>query len=82
MEEETTQISGDDSINKARLVESGGDGIPNTMEDEEKEKHNSESEVDTLLLSRRKVKLKSNKVLLVGLALFFLWWCLLGNASI
>ncbi|KAI9181502.1 hypothetical protein LWI28_015593 [Acer negundo] len=74
LEEETTQISGDDSINKAGLVESGGDGIPNTVEDEE-------TEVDTLLLCKREVKLKSNKVLLVGLALFFLWWCLLGNAS-
>ncbi|KAK4849501.1 hypothetical protein QYF36_025482 [Acer negundo] len=75
LEEETTQISGDDSINKAGLVESGGDGIPNTVEDEE-------TEVDTLLLSKREVKLKSNKVLLVGLALFFLWWCLLGNANV
>ncbi|TXG64972.1 hypothetical protein EZV62_011966 [Acer yangbiense] len=44
LEEETTQISGDDSINKAGLVESGGDGIPNTVEDEETEQHNSESE--------------------------------------
>ncbi|KAK1591319.1 hypothetical protein Q3G72_005794 [Acer saccharum] len=82
LEEETTQISGDDSINKAGLVESGGDGIPNTAEDEATEQHNSESEVDTLLLSKREVKLMSNKVLLVGLALFFLWWCLLGNANV
>ncbi|KAK1576422.1 hypothetical protein Q3G72_016234 [Acer saccharum] len=42
LEEETTQISGDDSLNEAGLVESGGDGIQNIVEDEGTE-HKSES---------------------------------------
>ncbi|TXG68560.1 hypothetical protein EZV62_003495 [Acer yangbiense] len=42
LEEETTQISGDDSLNEAGLVESGGDGIQNIVEYEGTE-HKSES---------------------------------------
>ncbi|KAK0598560.1 hypothetical protein LWI29_035857 [Acer saccharum] len=59
LEEETTQISGDDSLNEAGLVESGGDGIQNIVEDEEVPnsttleeegtENKSESEIDTLL---------------------------------
>ncbi|KAK2653645.1 hypothetical protein Ddye_013501 [Dipteronia dyeriana] len=35
LEEETNQISGDDSLNEAGHVENGGDGIQNIVEDEE-----------------------------------------------
>ncbi|TXG68594.1 hypothetical protein EZV62_003529 [Acer yangbiense] len=69
LEEETTQISGDDSLNEAGLVESGGDGIQNIVEDEEVHnsttleeegtEHKSESEIDTLLLGKSGVKLRS-----------------------
>ncbi|KAK0597838.1 hypothetical protein LWI29_029085 [Acer saccharum] len=70
LEEETTQISGDDSLNEAGLVESGGDGIQNIVEDEEVPnsttleeegtEHKSESEIDTLLLGKSGVKLRSS----------------------
>ncbi|KAK3220236.1 hypothetical protein Dsin_014206 [Dipteronia sinensis] len=68
LEEETNQISGDDSLNEAGLVESGGDGIQNIVEDEEVPnsttleegtEHKSESEIDTLLLGKSGVKLRS-----------------------
>ncbi|KAK1576103.1 hypothetical protein Q3G72_010963 [Acer saccharum] len=70
LEEETTQISGDDSLNEAGLVDSGGDGIQNIVEDEEVPnsttleeegtEHKSESEIDTLLLGKSGVKLRSS----------------------
>ncbi|KAK4840022.1 hypothetical protein QYF36_026704 [Acer negundo] len=70
LEEETTQISGDDSLNEAGLVESGGDGIQNIVEneevpnsttlEEEGTEHKSESEIDTLLLGKSGVKLSSS----------------------
>ncbi|KAI9162097.1 hypothetical protein LWI28_023835 [Acer negundo] len=70
LKEETTQISGDDSLNEAGLVESGGDGIQNIVEDEEVPnsttleeegtEHKSESEIDTLLLGKSGVKPRSS----------------------
>ncbi|KAK3184123.1 hypothetical protein Dsin_031409 [Dipteronia sinensis] len=82
---ETSQKSSDDSFNEAGLVESGGDGISNveaeedpnskTLEEETEHNSESESEVDTLWFGKSGVKLMSKKVLLVGLAPLFLWWC-------
>ncbi|KAK3206348.1 hypothetical protein Dsin_020394 [Dipteronia sinensis] len=86
LEEETSDAS---CLNEAELVESGGDGIsnveaeehPNSKTLEEDTEHNSESEVDTILLGKSRVKLMCKKVLLIGLALFFMWLCLLSNAN-
>ncbi|KAK2642348.1 hypothetical protein Ddye_024111 [Dipteronia dyeriana] len=86
LEEETSDAS---CLNEAELVESGGDGISNVEAEEdansktleEDTEHNSESEVDTILLGKSRVNLMSKKVLLIGLALFFLWWCLLSYSS-
>ncbi|KAK1575678.1 hypothetical protein Q3G72_007522 [Acer saccharum] len=72
LEEESTQISGVDSLNEAGLVESGGDGIQNIVEDEEVPnsttleeegtEHKSESEIDTLLLGNATGQYSSHSV--------------------
>ncbi|KAL5751632.1 hypothetical protein ACOSQ2_022139 [Xanthoceras sorbifolium] len=76
MEEESTQKSDDNSLNEAGLVENVEDQEDLNSKTLEETEHKSESE------GKGRVKLMSKKIFVVGLALFFfLWWCLLGNAS-
>ncbi|KAL5845582.1 hypothetical protein ACOSQ3_009106 [Xanthoceras sorbifolium] len=82
VEEESTPKSDDNSLNEAGLVENVEDQEDLNSETLEETEHNSESEVDAHLLGKSRVKLMSKKIFVVGLALFFLWWCLLGNASV
>ncbi|KAL5845580.1 hypothetical protein ACOSQ3_009104 [Xanthoceras sorbifolium] len=71
----------DNSLNEAGLVENVEDQEDLNSKTLEETEQNSESEVDSYLLCKGQVKLMFKKIFVVGLAHFFSWWCLLGNAS-
>ncbi|KAL5758804.1 hypothetical protein ACOSP7_021415 [Xanthoceras sorbifolium] len=68
--------SDDNSLNEAELVENVEDQEDLNSKTLEETEHKSESE------GKGRVKLMSKKILVVGLALFFLWWCLLGQCNL